>query len=223
MIELFTVTSGSHLYGTNTDKSDVDMTCVYLPRIQDVLLGKKQKQFTARSDGSSNSSPISPGVFDIRMVSLVKFVHELLAGEAQALEVAFSLLSIPASREIIGARTVIERILDENADRIPINKMISFAKKVVKKNGSSKDYYHAFRLLYQAIEFHETQCIEFPLKERALLTAIKQGAEVDKELLQELFEKAKAYENEPLEPIDVDRVDSILVTFIRSVYSDFWL
>jgi predicted nucleotidyltransferase len=48
---------GSHLYGTNTPQSDLDIKGIYLPTFEDVVLGKVKKSITenTKSDNSKNS------------------------------------------------------------------------------------------------------------------------------------------------------------------------
>ena len=41
--ELLRTVYGSHLYGTSTPSSDFDYKVVYLPPLEDVLLGKEKK------------------------------------------------------------------------------------------------------------------------------------------------------------------------------------
>lgn len=48
---------GSHLYGTNTEKSDTDYKGIFLPSIEDYLLQKVQKTITQNTgDGKSKNS-----------------------------------------------------------------------------------------------------------------------------------------------------------------------
>lgn len=94
MRELFTCQYGSHLYGTNTPTSDVDNKVVYLPGLDDVLLGKKQEIFKVRVDAAGGPVPdhaqMPDGGVETEYIPFQRFCRDFLNGQTYALEVAFA-------------------------------------------------------------------------------------------------------------------------------------
>jgi len=79
---------GSHLYGTSTPTSDVDVRGVFLPSKKDILLGRIPKTNKEQGDATD----------DFELYSLHHFVK--LACEGQT--VAFDMLWTPASQTTLG-------------------------------------------------------------------------------------------------------------------------
>ena len=52
--KLFECVHGSHLYGLNTPESDIDYKGVFMPSIDELLLGKSPKQIS-ESTGNDSS------------------------------------------------------------------------------------------------------------------------------------------------------------------------
>jgi predicted nucleotidyltransferase len=87
---LFEVVYGSRLYGTDTAKSDTDLKSVYLPSINDLLLGKKLSIFKTRvdSDGQPvpDKQPMPDNGVENEFFPLQTFVRDFVAGQTYALE-----------------------------------------------------------------------------------------------------------------------------------------
>jgi hypothetical protein len=80
---------GSHLYGTDTPRSDVDLKAVYLPDGGDILLQRVKATVTAprlRAAGEKNS----PGDIDREVYSLQKYLDLLAEGQTVALDMLFA-------------------------------------------------------------------------------------------------------------------------------------
>jgi hypothetical protein len=81
--------AGSHLYGTATPASDIDLKAVYLPPARDILLQRARPTVTeerAKERGERNL----PGDVDRESHSLQRFLDFVLAGQPLALEMLFA-------------------------------------------------------------------------------------------------------------------------------------
>lgn len=75
---------GSHLYGTNTEKSDTDYKGIYLPELTDVFLGRFKKSISDNSNTKNTKN--SPEDVDCEYYSLQHFIHMACVGETVALD-----------------------------------------------------------------------------------------------------------------------------------------
>jgi len=85
---LYLVKFGSHLYGTNTEKSDEDYKGIFLPSINDCILQKAPKSInysTGKEKGKNTKDDT-----DIQLWSLQYFLELLSKGEVNALDLAYS-------------------------------------------------------------------------------------------------------------------------------------
>lgn len=94
---MFWVTYGSKLYGTSTPTSDTDGKAVYLPKLQDLLLGKKLSIYKERFDAEGNKVGCNDTMPDngeeTEFFPVQTFVRDFVQGQTYALEVAFAYLS----------------------------------------------------------------------------------------------------------------------------------
>ena len=85
---IFLTRFGSHLYGTSTEQSDQDFKGVFIPTIEECILGKVPKQISFKSnkptgkEASKNSSEDT----DIELYSLQYFLKLLQKGDTGALD-----------------------------------------------------------------------------------------------------------------------------------------
>ncbi len=82
---------GSHLYGTNTEKSDLDFKGIFLPKKDDLLLSKLKQ--IKKSITYSNSNPNVKNDktnYDIQLWSLQYWLYMLKQGETGAIDLLFS-------------------------------------------------------------------------------------------------------------------------------------
>lgn len=75
---------GSHMYGLNTPNSDIDYKGVYLPELNDILLGTAAKNIS-RSTGDAQSQN-GAGDIDDDWYSLAEFMNLATKGETMALD-----------------------------------------------------------------------------------------------------------------------------------------
>lgn len=80
---------GSRLYGTDTLTSDTDLKGVFLPSLQDIVLGKVKDtiEYNTGDDKSKNNT----NDIDITMYSLQYFMTLLTTGEVGAIDLLFSM------------------------------------------------------------------------------------------------------------------------------------
>jgi predicted nucleotidyltransferase len=80
---------GSHLYGTDTPESDLDLKGVYLPEARDILLQRVTPSVAisrAKDDGERNR----PGDVDREYYSLHRYLQLLAAGQTVAIDMLFA-------------------------------------------------------------------------------------------------------------------------------------
>ena len=80
---------GSHLYGTDTPQSDIDLKSVYLPEAQDILLQRVKATIVItplKPPGQKNA----PGEVDRETYSLQRFLGLLAEGQTMALDMLFA-------------------------------------------------------------------------------------------------------------------------------------
>lgn len=84
---LYATKFGSMLYGTNSESSDTDIKCIYLPDIKDVLMGKELKTYSYQSNKTSKNTADD---IDIEFKPLQTWLKELARGDAGAIDILFS-------------------------------------------------------------------------------------------------------------------------------------
>lgn len=92
---LFQVQYGSKLYGTSTPASDTDLKSIYLPAIDEMLLGKKLTIFKTRVDANGVKVPDKDSMPDNGVENeyfpLQTFVRDFVNGQTYALEIAWAI------------------------------------------------------------------------------------------------------------------------------------
>lgn len=88
---------GSRLYGTNTPESDYDYKVLYLPKFNDVLLGRQFTNFKARFDAEGKvltdpGAQMPANGYEMEFVALQTFMRDWLVGQTYAVEMAFALV-----------------------------------------------------------------------------------------------------------------------------------
>ena len=75
---------GSHLYGTNTENSDLDFKTIFLPNRKDIILEKAPRsiQLTAQDNSKKNEA----GELDHSAMSVNEFVRQAARGEMIAID-----------------------------------------------------------------------------------------------------------------------------------------
>ena len=106
MDSIFLGVAGSHLFGTNTEKSDRDFKGIYVPTSREILLHsyKESDDFSTNHTGTKNTAQDS----DIIYYSLCKYFKLLEKGETVALEMLFS------PKECVIKRSAVWDLIVEN-------------------------------------------------------------------------------------------------------------
>lgn len=87
--QIVRIQHGSHLYGTNTESSDLDFKGVFLPSAKDILLQQVPKVIDRRvklSTGAKNEV----GDVDDQSYPLQKFLHMVASGDTVGTEILFA-------------------------------------------------------------------------------------------------------------------------------------
>jgi len=80
---------GSHLYGTNTPASDLDIKAVYLPEARDILLQRVKAAVTGQRDKAKGEKNTAEDT-DFEAYSPAKFLDLLAEGQTVALDMLFA-------------------------------------------------------------------------------------------------------------------------------------
>lgn len=109
---LFSTPYGSKLYGTNTAASDSDFKAVFLPKFDDVLLGRKLQTVKERYDADGTklgpNVTMPPNGVETEYVPVQTFFRDFLNGQTYALEMAWALYNGVSG---CSARSVVEQTL----------------------------------------------------------------------------------------------------------------
>lgn len=85
---LYLTMSGSKLYGTDSETSDVDLKGIFLPSREDVLLKKDPEHWTRNTNNTNQKN--SADDVDCQLFSVYKFFNLLEKGETGAVDLLFS-------------------------------------------------------------------------------------------------------------------------------------
>jgi predicted nucleotidyltransferase len=109
---LFKCLGGSYLYGTNSESSDKDYKGVFLPNLNDLILGKAPKHYTSTT-GSFNEKNSSDDI-DETYYSLHYFLELAAKGDTNAIDILFAYTNY----EAVLVDTPIWNKIIENIDKI---------------------------------------------------------------------------------------------------------
>lgn len=89
-IVLYSTLYGSHLYGTSTPTSDLDIKQIVLPSIDDLLMCKHVGNKVKTTNSAKNTKNTAEDV-DLENIPLQVFIRDFAEGQTYALEIAFSM------------------------------------------------------------------------------------------------------------------------------------
>lgn len=138
---------GSHLYGTNTENSDLDIKALYLPTAREILLGNYKRTIQTirpKADGEKNTKDD----VDLEILSLDRFIELLLQGQTMALDMLFapSDMYVKENTTIIGELIMADiynnrhQFLNKN-----VNAFVGYARQQAAKYGQKGFRLHAIR------------------------------------------------------------------------------
>lgn len=135
MDKLLEIKFGSHLYGTDTENSDLDLKSIYLPTARQIILGTydKVKSVTRKKKACERNNKED---VDIEISSLDRFLDELMDGQIWALDVLFAPPSSYLECSSEGDALMTE--IFENRDKLltkNINAFVGYSRKQAHKYG----------------------------------------------------------------------------------------
>lgn len=80
---------GSHVYGTNTPTSDLDIKGIYLPNSQDIILQRVKNNFNYNTKALPSQKNTAEDI-DTEIFSLQQYLHFLMEGQTLALDILFT-------------------------------------------------------------------------------------------------------------------------------------
>ena len=81
---LYLTQYGSHLYGTNTENSDLDFRGIFIPKIKDLILKRDLDEYNTELN-------INGTKIDVKLFSIHKFIKLCSKADTNALDVLFSI------------------------------------------------------------------------------------------------------------------------------------
>src|SRR5689334_19029137 len=90
MNKIIEIKFGSHLYGTDTLNSDLDIKAVYLPEARDICLGTVKRNICTHRPKQHGERNTKDDV-DVEVFSLGEYLKLLLEGQTMALDMLFAL------------------------------------------------------------------------------------------------------------------------------------
>lgn len=135
MQKLVEIKFGSHLYGTDTEASDLDLKSIYLPTAREIVLGNyaKVKNMSRKKKECERNNKED---VDIEISSLDRYLAELMDGQTWALDVLFA----PTSSYVDGTTegySIMNQIY-HNRDKLltrNINAFVGYSRKQAHKYG----------------------------------------------------------------------------------------
>lgn len=172
--------TGSHLHGTETPDSDIDIKGIYLPCVEDLILQKVNNNLTFSVQIDELDKKV-----DCQFVSIQFFLNKLVSMECNAVELLFSM----NSNKIL-IKSPASLFVYENKNHILRKDITSFLGMAeaevnrywpkVKERNYYKDFAHGLRSLNCGKQFLETGEIVYPLENASNLKNIKmKQADID--------------------------------------------
>ncbi len=85
MYEIVRMVFGSHLYGTSSEESDLDIKGVFIPNHRDVLLGRIKHSYSEKREKAHGEKNTSKDT-DIEIFSIQEFIEKACQGQTVALD-----------------------------------------------------------------------------------------------------------------------------------------
>lgn len=158
---LFTVLTGSHLYGTATEKSDFDYKAVCLPALDDLLLNTQVTNRKEKPVGLKAGDKMIAGETETEYLPLQVFFNDFFNGQTYALEVAFAVVQgkalftgqdfseLKAMYWEATMREMLELFLTKN-----VKKMVGYAVSQSKLYGLKTERYTTLRKFLEIVWDH---------------------------------------------------------------------
>lgn len=229
---------GSHLYGTETKKSDKDYVGIFIPGKEYVIGNKRCEQVEIRDNPTSSGRRNLPGETDITIYSLPKFIHLAEQNNPNILEILY----VPEKNIVFD--TPYGKRLRESCDlftskkskhtfcgyafsqkkKLMFKQFEGGRKEVVEKFGyETKFASHILRLLGEGIQILTEGRLTFPLTNNREVLSVKNGEYDVSQVLQRadrlesLIEEA--YIRSSLQrSADINKINDLQIELIE----EFW-
>lgn len=145
---------GSHLYGTDTENSDLDMKAVYIPTAREIVLHSYKKTINT----SRKKKPMERNTkddVDTEIFSLDRFLELLMEGQTVALDMVFAGADMYQTLDDGDHSTWIWRAIVDNRDRLltrNVNAFVGYARQQAAKYGIKGSRMDALKRLMAALE-----------------------------------------------------------------------
>ncbi len=147
MNKLFELKFGSHLYGTNTPSSDLDIKSIYLPTAREIVLGSYKKTLSTTRPKQMGERNTKDDV-DLEVFSLDRYLQLLSQGQAVALDMLFA----PHYMYLDGSDTrIMEKIQDNRHEVLSsdISAFFGYARQQAAKYGIKGTRVAAVRMVLE--------------------------------------------------------------------------
>lgn len=211
----FIVESGSRLWGLKNEESDTDYTGVYIPSLDDCIMGRIQHVISHNTNPSKNTSQD----VDIKLLSIHHFAKNLIKGDSDTVAVLHAPLDCFEYRDIRWekfagmTRRVISRSMMDSAHGGAKSRYMQW-----EKTGNPKMLYHACRFLYIAVTIMKKQRLELPLREPwlSILKSIKEGdIAKGQEVYKHLKQVLRRYDEFNLPKANITLAENLVLSFYR--------
>lgn len=233
---IFKIITGSHLYGTNTEKSDIDYFGVCIPP-EDFVLGiYKFEQYEERTNPSNSEIKNNPDDVDFTIYSLPKYFKLLMDGNPNILETLFapeksflhhSVLGneIYANKHIFLSKKAYHKFkgyAEAQKRKVLTKTPIGLRTQIVKKHGFDVKFaMHCIRLLLFGIELLETGGLKLPTDNKQYLMSIRNGEWQLQNIVEEALklekrlDEAFAFSTKLPEKPDVEAINKLQIKLFK--------
>jgi predicted nucleotidyltransferase len=237
---VYKIRSGSHLYGTNTEESDLDYLGIFVPT-RDYVLGIYRCEQVVFSEKNSPGTKNTKEDIDCTLFSLLKFIELARNNNPNIIELFF------ANHTAVTLCTDLGGILQDSyklfVSKQCYHRFKGYAagqrQKMLSNNGKGRDVTrkdlvekygfdckygsHLIRLLLEGLELLTEGKLTLPLTQNVLVRDIKIGKYTMNEVMKKAEELERlvdlAYVNSPLQvSSDIDKINDLQIYLLK----DFW-
>jgi hypothetical protein len=153
MNKIIEIKFGSHLYGTDTPNSDLDLKAIYLPEAREICLGRVRRNICS----SRPKQPFERNTkddIDIEIFSLGEYLKLLLEGQTMALDMLFA-LQRPEMVQRFNRSDLFDQIYENRFKLLnrQVNAFLGYARQQASKYGVKGFRVHALR---ETLEFFKS-------------------------------------------------------------------
>jgi hypothetical protein len=180
---------GSHLYGTNTENSDLDMKAIYIPSAREIILGNYKKTITVtrnKKEGERNTKDD----IDVEMFSLDRYLELLMEGQTVALDITFG-VGVDDIESDLGSEIFITII--QNLDKLltrNVNAFVGYARQQAAKYGIKGSRMDALKSVMEMLElfYYQDKLIDHKVELEALVERSSELISLEKTPLIEIVD-----------------------------------